>query len=223
MRGLAVLAVVAVFSTVQAAGQEPVRAPGLAAVPGALTAKYKTTANQIIDTAMTDRDGYEALEYLCDHVGKRLSGTPQLNVAIGWGADLMRKANLENVRVQPVMVPHWVRGAESAAIVGPVKKPLHMLGLGMSVGTKKGGITAEVVFVPSFAALDALSAAQVKGKIVVFDPGWHGYGVNAVYRRQCWCGRLRGWLCSFRIRGRCCMTRRLPRFRRRRSRSRTRC
>ena len=53
-----------------------------------------------------------------------------------------------------------------------------MLGLGMSVGTPKDGITAPVVFVPSFEALDAMTPEQVKGKIVVFNPGWHGYGVN---------------------------------------------
>ncbi|WP_433984233.1 hypothetical protein RBB78_03860 [Tunturiibacter empetritectus] len=73
-------------------------------------------------------------------------------------------------------------GEESGAIVAPVTKPLHMLGLGMSVGTPKGGITAEAVFVPSFEALDAMSTEQVKGKIVVFNPGWHGYGVNVMYR-----------------------------------------
>jgi len=63
-----------------------------------------------------------------------------------------------------------------------VNKPLHMLGLGLSVGTPKDGITAPVVFVPSFAALDAMTPEQVKGKIVVFNPGWHGYGVNTQYR-----------------------------------------
>jgi hypothetical protein len=116
-----------------------------------------------------------------------LSGTPQLNTAVEWGAELMRKAGLQNVTVQPVMVPRWVRGSESGTMtttgVGAVvNRPLHMLGLGMSVGTPTGGITAPVVFVPSFDALDALTPEQVKGKIVVYNPGWHGYGVNTQYR-----------------------------------------
>ena len=155
---------------------------GMAAVAGPLAAHYKGDADRILKAAMADDDGYAALTYLCDHVGKRLSGTPQLVTAVQWGAELMRKAGLENVQVQPVMVPRWVRGAESASLVGPVMKPLHMLGLGMSVGTPKGGITAPVVFVPDFAALDALAPEQVKGKIVVFNPGWHGYGVGSMYR-----------------------------------------
>jgi len=39
-----------------------------------------------------------------------------------------------------------------------------------------------VVFVPSFTALDAMTPEQVRGKIVVYNPGWHGYGVNTQYR-----------------------------------------
>ena len=62
-------------------------------------------------------------------------------------------------------------------------RPLHMLGLGLSVGTPKEGITADVVFAPSFEALDAMTAEQVTGKIVMLDPGWQGYGVNSQYRQ----------------------------------------
>jgi hypothetical protein len=177
-----------VIAQMGAPGEQPASMP---AVAGPLAAKYKADADKILAAAMADDDGYAALTYLCDHIGKRVSGSPQLNTAVEWGAELMRKAGLENVKVQPVMVPRWVRGNESGVIMttgdsktgkGAVNKPLHMLGLGMSVGTPKAGITAEVLFVPTFAALDALSPEQVKGKIVVFNPGWHGYGVNSQYR-----------------------------------------
>jgi Zn-dependent M28 family amino/carboxypeptidase len=167
----------------QMPGEQPA---GMPAVPGPLAAKYKADADKILAAAMADEEGYAALTYLCDHVGKRVSGSPQLNTAVEWGAELMRKAGLENVKVQSVMVPHWVRGTESGTILtsgkGAVNKPLHMLGLGMSVGTPKEGITADVIFVPTFQALDELTPEQVNGKIVVFNPGWHGYGVNSQYR-----------------------------------------
>jgi Zn-dependent M28 family amino/carboxypeptidase len=156
--------------------------PGAAGIPGPLAARYKATADKIMTAGMADDDGYKALAYLTDHIGKRVSGSPQLNDAITWGADLMRKAGLQNVKIQPVMVPHWVRGEESAEIVGPVKKPLHMLGLGMSVGTPKGGITAPVVFFSDFKELDALGPDALKGKIALFNPGWKGYGVGSQYR-----------------------------------------
>jgi Zn-dependent M28 family amino/carboxypeptidase len=179
----ALLVTLPVGAQMQMPGEQPA---GMPAVPGPLAAKYKADADRILTTAMADDGGYAALTYLCDHIGKRVSGSPQLLTAVEWGADLMRKAGLQNVKVQPVMVPRWVRGSESGTIMtsgkGAVTKPLHMLGLGMSVGTPKEGITAEVMFVPTFAALDALTPEQVKGKIVVFNPGWHGYGVNSQYR-----------------------------------------
>jgi Peptidase family M28/PA domain len=180
----ALLAAQAVFAQMGAPDAKPV--PGMPGVAGPLAAKYKADADRILKAAEGDEDGYAALTYLCDHVGKRLSGTPQLNTAIEWGAELMRKAGLQNVTVQPVVVPRWVRGNESGAMMtsgpGAVNRPLHMLGLGMSVGTPPDGITAPVVFVPSFDALDAMTPEQVKGKIVVYNPGWHGYGVNTQYR-----------------------------------------
>ncbi|WP_158942692.1 M20/M25/M40 family metallo-hydrolase [Granulicella sp. S190] len=198
MRGLAALGVGSALLFVQT-GLTQMGAPGtsgatgssqrisLPAIAGPLATKYKTDADRILQASETDDDGYVALTYLCDHIGKRLSGTAPLNTAVTWGAELMRKAGLQNVTVQPVMVPHWVRGDESGAIfykgeAGPMTKSLHMLGLGMSVGTPKDGITAEVIFAPSFAAFDAMSPEQVKGKIVVFNPGWHGYGANVMYR-----------------------------------------
>jgi len=161
--------------------------PGMPGVAGPLAEKYGADAARILQAAESDEDGYAALTYLCDHVGKRLSGTPQLNTAVAWGAELMRKAGLQNVIVQPVMVPRWVRGSESATMMykgesGPITRPLHMLGLGMSMGTPAGGITAPVVFVANFDALDAMTPDEVKGKIVVYNPGWHGYGVNTQYR-----------------------------------------
>jgi Zn-dependent M28 family amino/carboxypeptidase len=184
----ALLATVPSGAQMQMPGEQPV---GMPAVAGPLTVKYKTDADRILTAAMADNDGYAALTYLCDHIGKRVSGSPQLLTAVEWGAELMKSAGLQNVKVQSVMVPKWVRGSESATVMtgankdggkGAIKKPLHMLGLGMSVGTGKDGVTAEVLFVPTFAALDALTPEQVKGKIVLFDPGWHGYGVNSQYR-----------------------------------------
>jgi Zn-dependent M28 family amino/carboxypeptidase len=151
-------------------------------VPTPLADKYKTDADRLIQASLADTDGYADLTYLCDHIGKRISGSPQLNTAVEWSANLMRAAGLQNVVVQSVMVPHWVRGHEEGAILAPMSKPLHMLGLGMSVGTPKEGITAEVIFAPDFATLDAMPAEKVKGKIVVFNPGWKGYGVGSTYR-----------------------------------------
>ena len=147
-----------------------------------LTVTYKPAADKLISASLADGEGYANLAYLCDHIGKRISGSEPLARAIAWATDLMQKDGLANVHTQAATVPHWVRGKESGAIIAPVTKPLHMLGLGMSVGTPPGGITAEVVVVPDFAALDKLGAAGVRGKIVVFNAPYKGYGTTVMYR-----------------------------------------
>ena len=117
-----------------------------------LTEQYRTTADKLIDAALADTEGYTRLAWLCYRIGHRLSGSVGLEKAIAWSAEQMKAAGLSNVRVIPTKVPHWVRGAESARIVAPMDRPLHMLGLGMSIGTGAGGITADVVAVATFAS-----------------------------------------------------------------------
>ena len=82
-------------------------------------------------------------------------------------------------------VPHWVRGAESARMLAPLDKPLHMLGLGMSVGTPSGGITAGVVAVSDFDELAKLGREKIQGKIVALQRRvTTATGLRRVYRRQ---------------------------------------
>src|ERR1051325_5302634 len=105
-----------------------------------LTDQYRPVADKLIDAALADEDGYKRLTYLCYRIGNRLSGSPSLAKAITWSVEQMKAVGLTNVRVIPTKVAHWVRGAESARMVTPLEKPLHMLGLGMSIGTPSGGI-----------------------------------------------------------------------------------
>ncbi len=147
-----------------------------------LADQYRPVANKLIDAALADNEGYERLTYLCYRIGNRLSGSPSLSRAIAWAAEQMKAAGLSNVKVIPVKVPHWVRGAESARMLAPLDKPLHMLGLGMSVGTPPGGITASVVVVSDFAELNKLGREKIQGKIVVYNEEYRGYGPTRLYR-----------------------------------------
>jgi hypothetical protein len=148
-----------------------------------LTSQYREAADKLIDAALADREGYERLAFLCYRIGNRLSGSPALERAIAWGAEQMKAAGLSNVRIIPVKVPHWVRGEESARMVAPLDKPLHMLGLGMSVGTPPEGITAEVLAVSDFSELDKLGADKVRGRIVLYNEPYQGYWPTVNYRR----------------------------------------
>jgi len=147
-----------------------------------LSETYKEVSTQIIGAALADRDGYAKLSYLCDRIGNRLSGSDSLNAAIEWAAAQMKRDGLENVATAPVKVPHWVRGREDAEMVAPVRHPLTMLGLGGSVATPPDGITAEVLPVATFDALNALGREKVAGKIVLFNVPYEGYGKTVAYR-----------------------------------------
>src|SRR5271169_4891621 len=149
--------------------------------PG-LTEQYRAVADRLIDAALADTEGYNRLTYLCYRIGNRLSGSPALDRAIHWAADQMTAAGLSNVRIIPTKVPHWVRGAESARMLAPRETPLHMLGLGMSVGTPPGGITADTVVVANFDELAKLGRDKVQGKIVVYNYFFTNYGSGRNYR-----------------------------------------
>ena len=154
----------------------------ISAHAGPLASQYQTAADKLISSSLLDNTGYVDLEYLCDHIGKRISGSESLARAITWGAARMQAEGLQNVHTQAATVPHWVRGNEWGAITAPVEKPLHLLGLGMSVATPPEGITAQVVVVPDFATLDQVGRAAVQGKIVVFNAPYVSYGRTVMYR-----------------------------------------
>ncbi len=157
-------------------------APSIAADAPSLSERYRGVSERLIAAAMSDTEGYERLTYLCDRIGPRLSGSAALNTAIAWSAEQMKSVGLENVRLVPAKVPNWVRGAESARMTAPYDLPLHMLGLGMSVGTPPGGITAEVVAVSDFNELAKLGRENVAGKIVLYNEPFRGYGPTVTYR-----------------------------------------
>lgn len=143
---------------------------------------YRETAGRILGRALVDEGAWTKLEHLTTRIGHRLSGSPGLEKAVAWAEERMRAEGLEGVRLQPVRVPRWVRGREGARVVAPVERELPMLGLGMSVGTPKEGITAPVVVIRSFDELTALGREKVQGRIVAFAPDWEGYGRTVRYR-----------------------------------------
>ncbi|HLP31036.1 MAG TPA: PA domain-containing protein, partial [Geothrix sp.] len=142
-----------------------------------------SAAERLQKEAFRTHGAYDDLAWLCDRIGPRLSGSPQLDQAIAWAQARLKAAGLENVHAEPVMVPHWVRGREAAELLLPTPHRLNILGLGGSVGTPEGGLTADVVVVGSFDELDRLGAAA-KGKIVVYDVPFKGYGHTVVYRHD---------------------------------------
>ena len=156
-------------------------APTLAAAQTSLAARYRAPADSLIHAALRDSAAWNRTALLTDKFGPRFSGTPELEAAIDWILAEMKRDGLENVRGEPVMVPRWVRGAESAELIEPRRAKLPMLGLGGSIATPPGGITAPVLVVSSFEELER-RAAEAKGKIVVWDVPFTTYGETVPYR-----------------------------------------
>lgn len=133
---------------------------------------YSDIVSELVRHGLAEQQAYQALDELTGKIGGRLSGSPQAAKAVTWGKNLMKKLGFQNVRLQKVMVPHWVRGkVEKAWIVGGSKKKnirLAMCALGGSIATPKRGITAEVIEVHSLAEAKALGP-EAKGKIIFFN------------------------------------------------------
>lgn len=158
-------------------------APVRAQTPMEKIAAHRADAERLIEAALADSAAWNRLAELTDTFGPRFSGTQALEDALDWILEEMRADGLENVRGEPVMVPRWVRGEESATLLEPRVQDLAMLGLGGSVGTPAHGITAEVLVVSSFDEL-AARADEAAGRIVLYDVAWEGYGRTVQYRSR---------------------------------------
>jgi carboxypeptidase Q len=162
------------------------------AAPTPVLYSEKTLAGmKRIQAAALESDyAYRQTAYLSNNIGPRLSGSAQAERAVQYVAEEMRKAGLD-VRLQKVMVPHWVRGDEKGELVqfdgmapGTTQKII-MTAIGGSVATPAEGITADIVVVNNFAELNALGKDKVQGKIVLFNFKFDrelaasGFGINA--------------------------------------------
>ncbi len=158
--------------------------------PPAFSPQVLQDLSRVQQAALTSDYGYQRAAYLSDNIGPRLSGSPQFQQAAEYISKQMRDLGLE-VTMEKVMVPHWVRGVESAQLVEfPGQAPnttqkMVVTALGGSVATPADGIVAPVVVVHNTDELNHLGRESVAGKIVLFDEHFdermaaEGYGLDA--------------------------------------------
>jgi carboxypeptidase Q len=173
MKKLAVWAIIAIF-TYQLSYSQKIDSI-------TVIAKYGDIAEKIYKAAMADTTAYEKLAYMCDTFGPRLSGSENLENALNWIHQEMIKDGLANVRSDEVMVPHWERNRGYCELVTPRRVQFPMLAIGGSVPTPPEGITARVIVVKSFEELKK-RADEAKGKIVVYNKPYLGYGDAVQFR-----------------------------------------
>lgn len=170
IRILSLTIVVALCLTVAAAALQRRNALPAYDYPPQLVNEMK----QLQQAALKNDYAYNQVAHLCNNIGPRLSGSPQAEQAVKYVAEELRKLGLE-VQLQKVMAPHWVRGAETGALVefkgqapGTSQK-IVLTALGGSVATPANGLIAPVVVVKDFEELTALGREKVQGKIVLFN------------------------------------------------------
>src|SRR6476660_930615 len=153
---------------------------------------------QLQKAALESDYAYRQVAHLANNIGPRLSGSAQAAKAVEYVAAELKTLGC-NVQLEKVMVPHWVRGEETAALVqfpGQAEnttQKIVLCALGASVATPADGITAEVITVRNFDELKSLPRDKVTGKIVLFNypfdkqmaaegRGGEAYGEAVVYR-----------------------------------------
>jgi hypothetical protein len=124
-------------------------------------------AAAVRDRALSDPTAWNILESLTTDVGARPVGGPAMDRARDWGVETLKRLGFQNVHVETFITPAWTRGAEAAAVVGPVPHALHILGLGNSAPTPAGGLTAQMVLFTTYQQLLDQPEGALKGKIAV--------------------------------------------------------
>jgi carboxypeptidase Q len=184
------------------AQRTPLAAPNASFSPSPTPAVFspQTLAElkRLQQAALRSDYAYRQVAHLANKIGPRLSGSAQAAKAVAYVASELRAIGCE-VQLEKVMVPHWVRGEEAAALVqfpGQAEnttQKIVLCALGASVATPADGIIAEVIAVRNFDELKALPRDKVAGKIVLFNypfdkqmaaegRGGEAYGQAVVYR-----------------------------------------
>src|SRR2546423_9691646 len=126
--------------------------------PVVFSAQTLADLKRLQQAALTSDYAYRQVAHLADNIGPRLTGSAQAAKAVEYVASELKAIGCE-VQLEKVIVPHWVRGEEMAALVqwpgqaaGTTQK-IELCALGGSVATSADGLTAEVLAARKFEEL----------------------------------------------------------------------
>src|SRR5881275_638407 len=166
--------------------------------PAIFSPQTLSELKQLQQAALKSDYAYRQVTHLANNIGPRLSGSAQAAKSVEYVASELKAIGCE-AKLERVMVLHWVRGEETAALVqfpGQAQnttQKIVLCALGPSVATPPDGIEADVIAVRNFDELKSLPRDKVAGKIVLFNypfdkqmagegRGGEAYGEAVVYR-----------------------------------------
>src|SRR5207244_7406021 len=145
-----------------------------AATPVLFSPQTLADLKQLQHAALTSDYAYRQVTHLSNNIGPRLTGSTQAAKAVEYVAGELRAIGCE-VQLEKAIVPHWVRGEETAALVqfpGQARdttQKIILCALGGSVATPPEGIEADVIAVRNFDELKSLPRDKVAGKVVLVN------------------------------------------------------
>ena len=112
----------------------------LAALPARAQNSYRWITDDRSSTAEKN------LRVLCDEIGARMTGTPNLRRAVEWGVNAFRQAGVTQVHTESFTVPNsWVEEAAHGEVTSPERFPIRLTGAAWGTGTPASGLEAEVI------------------------------------------------------------------------------
>jgi carboxypeptidase Q len=130
-----------------------------------------SVARTIVQLERDHSEAMENLEYLCDMIGPRLTGSPAARRASEWAAEQMHRMGLDNVHQERFEIPRgWERGPVRARIVEPVELPLTLVQNAWSGPTPVPVMGEVVVFTPQSDEDMAAAKGTLRGKVVLLSP-----------------------------------------------------
>ncbi|NOT30719.1 MAG: hypothetical protein HOP15_09765, partial [Planctomycetes bacterium] len=94
--------------------------PAVALAPESPRASGPVYVPELLAEGLAAPQGYALLSELCTRAPHRLAGSEGAARAVEWGREAMQRLGFENVRLEPVLVPHWERGTlEELVVVEP--------------------------------------------------------------------------------------------------------
>src|SRR5213594_3939179 len=90
--------------------------PTPTATPIVFSPQTLADLKRLQQAALSSDYAYRLVAHLADNIGPRLTGSAQAAKAVEYVAGELKAIGCE-VQLEKVMVPHWVRGEETAALV----------------------------------------------------------------------------------------------------------
>src|SRR5438477_584828 len=148
------LAATSAFAQSGSPAEASATTPTPTATPNVFSPQTLADLKRLQQAALSSDYAYRQVAHLSDNIGPRLSGSAQAAKAVEYVASELKAIGCE-VQLEKVMVPHWVRGEETAALIqwpGQAENT-----------TKQGPVKMKLVLTPQ--TLPEVESANVIGDI----------------------------------------------------------